>query len=72
VNTFVEFDKGINTAIKKIRQALGDSAIDPRFIETLPRKGYRFIAPVSSEKDEPSGPVQPAKIPHHRLWFSVL
>ena len=46
-NTFVEFDQGLNTAIKKLRQALGDSADNPRFIETLPRKGYRFIAPVS-------------------------
>ena len=46
-DTFVEFDQGLNTAIKKIRQALDDSADNPRFIETLPRKGYRFIAPVS-------------------------
>src|SRR5712692_6461122 len=45
-DTFIEFDQGVNTAIKKIRQALGDSAENPRFIETLPRKGYRFIAPV--------------------------
>jgi DNA-binding winged helix-turn-helix (wHTH) protein len=46
-DTFVEFDQGLNTAIKKIRQALDDSAENPRFIETIPRKGYRFIAPVS-------------------------
>ncbi len=46
-DTFVEFDQGVNTAIKKIRQALSDSAENPRFIETLPRKGYRFIAPVA-------------------------
>jgi Tol biopolymer transport system component/DNA-binding winged helix-turn-helix (wHTH) protein len=46
-DTFVEFDQGLNTTIKKIRQALDDSADNPRFIETLPRKGYRFIAPVS-------------------------
>jgi Tol biopolymer transport system component/DNA-binding winged helix-turn-helix (wHTH) protein len=45
-DTFVEFDYGLNTAIKKLRQALGDSADNPRFIQTLPRKGYRFIAPV--------------------------
>jgi len=45
-DTFVEFDQGLNTAIKKIRLALGDSADNPRFIETIPRKGYRFIAPV--------------------------
>ena len=46
-DTFVEFEHGVNTAIKKLRQALGDSADNPRFIETLPRKGYRFIAPVN-------------------------
>ena len=46
-DTFVEFDQGLNTAIKKIRQALDDSADRPRFVETLPRKGYRFIAAVN-------------------------
>ena len=46
--TNVDFDKGLNTAVKKLRQVLGDSADAPVFIETLPRKGYRFIAPVNS------------------------
>jgi len=41
-----EFEQGLNTAVKKVRQALGDSADNPVFVETLPRKGYRFIAPV--------------------------
>ena len=45
--TFVEFDEGLNTAVKKLRQALLDSADSPIFIETLPRRGYRFIAPVT-------------------------
>ena len=44
--TFVDFDHGLNTAINKIREALGDSASNPRFVETLARRGYRFIAPV--------------------------
>jgi cholera toxin transcriptional activator len=44
--TFVDFDHGLNTAINKIREALGDSASSPRFVETLARRGYRFIAPV--------------------------
>src|SRR5258707_2918738 len=48
-DTFVDFDNSLNTAINKLREALGDSADNPRFIETLPRRGYRFIAPVSSE-----------------------
>lgn len=45
-DTFVDFDHGLNTAINKLREALGDSAGSPRFIETLARRGYRFIAPV--------------------------
>jgi DNA-binding winged helix-turn-helix (wHTH) protein len=44
--TFVDFDHGLNTAIKKLRQALSDDPDSPRYIETLPRRGYRFIAPV--------------------------
>lgn len=46
-DTFVDFDNSLNTAINKLREALGDFADSPRFIETLPRRGYRFIAPVS-------------------------
>src|SRR5215831_496804 len=45
--TNVDFDKGLNTAVKKLRYALGDSPDKPVFIETIPRRGYRFIAPVS-------------------------
>jgi TolB-like protein/DNA-binding winged helix-turn-helix (wHTH) protein/lipoprotein NlpI len=46
-DTFVEFDVGLNTAIKKLRAALSDVADNPRFVETVPRIGYRFVAPVS-------------------------
>ena len=46
-DTFVDFDRGLNKAVNHLREALGDSAEQPRFIETLPRKGYRFIAPVT-------------------------
>ncbi len=45
-DTFVDFELGLNTAINRLRHALGDSADNPRFVETLPRRGYRFIAPV--------------------------
>jgi DNA-binding winged helix-turn-helix (wHTH) protein len=45
--TFVDFDHGLNSAINRIREALGDSAANPRFVETLARRGYRFIAPVT-------------------------
>ncbi len=47
-NTFVDFDTGLNSAIKKLRDVLGDSAEEPRYIETLPRRGYRFIARVEN------------------------
>src|SRR5215469_11415693 len=47
-DTFVDFDHGVNTAINRLREALGDSADNPRFIETLPRRGYRFLASVES------------------------
>jgi Tol biopolymer transport system component/DNA-binding winged helix-turn-helix (wHTH) protein len=47
-DTFVDFDNGLNIAIKKLRAALGDDADAPRYIETLPRRGYRFIAPVAA------------------------
>lgn len=45
-DSFVDFELGLNTAVKRLRQALGDSADTPRFIETLPRRGYRFVFPV--------------------------
>jgi eukaryotic-like serine/threonine-protein kinase len=48
-NTFVDFDASLSVAIGKLREALGDSADNPRFIETIPRRGYRFIAPVKVE-----------------------
>ena len=46
-DTYVAFDDGLNTAVKKLRLALSDTADNPRFIETVPRRGYRFLAPVS-------------------------
>src|SRR5487761_102296 len=46
-DTFVDFERGLNKAVNRLREALGDSAENPSFIETLPRHGYRFIAPVS-------------------------
>src|SRR6266446_5450581 len=60
-DTFVDFDNGLNTAINKLREALGDSADNPRFIETLPRRGYRFLAPISVD-----GLKKPAIIAHSR------
>jgi len=48
-HTFVDFDHALNTAVKKIRAALNDEADSPRYLETVPRRGYRFIAPVQTE-----------------------
>lgn len=50
-DTFVEFDDSLNHAVKKLRQALGDSAENPEFIETLPRHGYRFVVPTDGSKN---------------------
>src|SRR3954465_9458502 len=50
-DTFVDFDHGLNKAINKIRETLGDSAASPRFIETVARRGYRFIADVAVVED---------------------
>jgi TolB-like protein/DNA-binding winged helix-turn-helix (wHTH) protein/Flp pilus assembly protein TadD len=55
-DTFVDFDVGLNSAIKRLRDALNDSADSPRFVETLPRRGYRFVAPLETSP----GPAPPA------------
>lgn len=60
-DTFVDFDHSLNTAINKVREVLGDSASSPRFVETLARRGYRFIAPV--QKDAPPQLPEPLPIP---------
>jgi Tol biopolymer transport system component/DNA-binding winged helix-turn-helix (wHTH) protein len=61
-DTFVDFDHALNTAITKIRLALGDEADNPRFVETLPRRGYRFIAPVV----KPTSPTSELPPPQRR------
>ena len=56
-DTFVDFEHSLNAAIKRLRAALGDSAEAPRFVETLARKGYRFVAPLSHPAEGPrNGP----------------
>src|SRR5580698_240425 len=62
-DTFVDFDSGLNSAIKKLREALGDSRENSRFIETLPRRGYRFIAPVEEEESAVPGPDTSYELP---------
>src|SRR5262245_50851925 len=53
-DTFVDFEQGLNAVIKRLREVLGDSASSPRFIETIPRRGYRFIAPIDGVPAEPT------------------
>ena len=60
-NTFVDFDVGLNTAIKRLRDALGDTAHSPRYIETLPKRGFRFVAPVVKEDSRPGSAAQDAE-----------
>jgi cholera toxin transcriptional activator len=62
-DTFVDFDHGLNTAVNKIREVLGDSASSPRFIETLARRGYRFIGEVQWETSQPATSFAPSPEP---------
>jgi hypothetical protein len=66
-DTFVDFDHGLNAAIKRLRDALGDSAENPRFVETLARRGYRFVAPINRAPQETISAPQP-----RRRWRSPL
>ena len=69
-DTFVEFENGLNAAVKRLRERLGDSADKPRYIETIPRLGYRFIAPVITPTNGAGAPVpgsgvqSVAELPH--------
>ena len=65
--TFVDFEPSLNAAVKRVREALGDSAVAPRFIETLPKRGYRFIATV-----EKIGLLVPEKLVPDELSAQLL
>src|ERR1700758_1293179 len=66
-DTFVDFDHGLNAAVKRLRDALGDTAENPRYIETLPRRGYRFIVTTAPDA------IQPEQIqPPQRRWALLL
>ena len=58
--TFVDFEHGLNAAVKRLRTALGDTADNPRFVETLHRRGYRFIAPVETTERAVMPPAAPS------------
>ena len=62
-DVFVDFDHSLNTAVTRVREALGDSADNPRYIETIPRRGYRFIAPVTTAETVKENGSEPALPP---------
>src|SRR6516225_865633 len=72
-DTFVDFDVGLNVAIKKLRDAIGDSAENSRFVETIPRHGYRFISSVEEVEAVPeeSRPFKKAR-QRNVIWVSAL
>jgi TolB-like protein/Tfp pilus assembly protein PilF len=65
--TFVDFEHSLNAAIKRLRAALGDDSDNPRFVETLPRRGYRFIATLDGAADDVARSVQSRSLPDVRL-----
>jgi DNA-binding winged helix-turn-helix (wHTH) protein len=69
--TYVDFDHSLNAAVKKLRDILSDDARSPRFIETLPKKGYRFIAPVEAI-DDPAEPTNAATVQRPRKLLLAL
>lgn len=70
-DTFVDFDNSLNTSINKLRDVLGDTSGNPRFIETVPRRGYRFIAPIT--RVEPQMPAAPpaSPSPKYSRWAII-
>jgi DNA-binding winged helix-turn-helix (wHTH) protein len=74
---FVDFEHGVNSAVNRVREALGDKANSPRFVETLARKGYRFVAPVE-RIEEPVASVlavavsEPGEVAERRFWEGAL
>jgi cholera toxin transcriptional activator len=79
--TFVDYDHGVNSAVNRIREALGDAANSPRFVETLARRGYRFVAPVEAIADDadlrplpavPSEPPRRSQESESRLGNGIL
>src|SRR5580700_501195 len=61
-DTFVDYEHGVNSAINRIREALGDTASSPRFVETLARRGYRFVAPVERIENGAAAPALPIPV----------
>src|SRR5712692_1948543 len=62
-DTFVDFERGLNNAVRRLREALGDSAEVPRFVDTIPRVGYRFVGPVEGASGPAAAPPASAATP---------
>lgn len=62
-DTFTDFEHGLNAAVNRLREALGDSVHEPKFIETLPKRGYRFVAPIENQKSETPENASPQAAP---------
>jgi DNA-binding winged helix-turn-helix (wHTH) protein len=71
-DTFVDFDQGVNFAIRQIRDALGEDGSRPVFIETIPKRGYRFIAPVTGKEDDPPTAESPTQNLAKAMWANIL
>jgi len=78
--SFGDFEHGLNAAVNRLREILGDSAVNPKYIETIPRKGYRFIAAMKVEDEQVASsphidttepPGRPAKLPLRRWWIPM-
>jgi len=71
-DTYVGFDDALNTAVRKLREALNDSADNPRFLETVPRRGYRFVAPVDGPPEPQAvAPIGSRARRHPYLWLAA-
>ena len=68
-DTFVDFEQGVNSAIKQVREALGEDADRPLYVETVPKRGYRFTAPVEGRK--PHVPLRTDLALHKAMWLNI-
>jgi Tol biopolymer transport system component/DNA-binding winged helix-turn-helix (wHTH) protein len=79
--SFGDFEHGLNAAVNRLREILGDSAVNPKYIETIPRQGYRFIAVVDAEDEQVASlppvastepPRRPTKLPFRKWWIALV
>jgi DNA-binding winged helix-turn-helix (wHTH) protein len=74
-DTFVDFEQGVNFAIKQVREALGDRGEDSLYVQTVPKRGYRFIAPIDAGLEEPAESTRAATVDpelQKALWANIV